>query len=138
MLYALVSRRMVQRLGETGIALLGGGAISVGYLCLLAAQTPWQAVPCLLATGAGLYMLHNTLQVNATQMAPESRGAGVSLFALCLFSGQSAGVWVSAHIVDGWGTAPLFLIAAVGLPLLALDFRRRLLARARGAAAPAA
>jgi predicted MFS family arabinose efflux permease len=135
MLYALVSRRMVQRLGETGIALLGGSAISVGYLALLAAQTPWQAVPCLLAAGAGLYMLHNTLQVNATQMAPESRGAGVSLFALCLFSGQSAGVWVSARIVDGWGTAPLFVVAAVGLPLVALDFRRRLQARARGAAA---
>ena len=39
------------------------------------------AVPCLVAQGMGLYMMHNTLQVNATQMAPDARGAAVALFA---------------------------------------------------------
>ena len=88
------------------------------------------AVPCLMAAGTGLYMLHNTLQVHATQMAPEARGAAVSLFALSLFTGQSAGVWISARIVDQFGTRPVFAVAALGLPLLALEFRRRLAARA--------
>ena len=31
-------------------------------------------------------MLHNTLQTNATQMAPEARGLAVSLFAFMLFT----------------------------------------------------
>jgi len=76
--------------------------------------------------GVGLYMLHNTLQVHATQMAPESRGAAVALFAFCLFSGQSTGVWLASHVVDTFGTRPAFIVAALGLPLLALEFRRRL------------
>jgi predicted MFS family arabinose efflux permease len=76
-------------------------------------------------------MLHNTLQLHATQMAPESRGAAVALFAFCLFSGQSTGVWLAAHVVDTVGTRPVFLLSAVGLPLLAIEFRRRLAGRRR-------
>ena len=75
-------------------------------------------------------MLHNTLQVNATQMAPRSRGSAIALFAFTLFSGQSTGVWIGGLVVDAWGTTNLFLVSAVGLPLLALDFRRRLARRA--------
>lgn len=133
MIYAFVSRRLVARLGERGLALTGGVAISIGYLGLLVIDSPLYAVPCLLSAGAGLYMLHNTLQVNATQMAPDARGAGVSLFAFFLFSGQSAGVWLAAMVVDAWGTVPLFLFAAVTLPMLAAEFRRRLGLRARSA-----
>jgi predicted MFS family arabinose efflux permease len=63
-------------------------------------------------------------------MAPDSRGAAVALFALSLFSGQSVGVWLGGLVVDRLGTTPLFLVSAIGLPLLALDFRRRLARRA--------
>ncbi len=73
-------------------------------------------------------MLHNTLQVHATQMAPEARGGALALFACCLFTGQSAGVWLASHVIDATGALPVFLVAAAGLPLLALDFRRRLAA----------
>jgi MFS transporter, YNFM family, putative membrane transport protein len=61
----------------------------------------WLAVPAIACIGLGFYMLHNTLQVNATQMAPEARGLAVSLFAFFLFTGQSLGValgrrWLTA------------------------------------------
>lgn len=130
LLYASVSKKLVTRLGERGLALTGGLTIGAGFLGLIAAPSLAWAVPCILAIGGGLYMLHNTLQVNATQMAPESRGAAVALFALFLFSGQSAGVWLGGRVVDATGTTPLFVISAIGLPLLALDFRRRLARRA--------
>ena len=130
LLYAAVSGRLVKRLGERGLALAGGFTISAAFFGLLAAGSVAWALPCLLAVGAGLYMLHNTLQVNATQMAPNSRGAAVALFALSLFSGQSFGVWVGGLVVDAVGTTPLFLATAIGLSLLALDFRRRLARRA--------
>ena len=39
--------------------------------------------------GLGFYMLHNTLQVNATQMAPAHRGSSLALFAAILFIGQA-------------------------------------------------
>ena len=66
------------------------------------------------------------LQVHATQMAPEARGAAVSLFALCLFTSQSIGIWLAARAIDAWGIVPVFAAAGIGLPLVALDFRRRL------------
>lgn len=129
LLYALVSRPVVQRLGERDLALTGGLLMGVAFLGLVFAPGAAWVVPCLLAAGGGLYMLHNTLQVHATQMAPESRGAAVALFALFLFTGQSLGVWLGAQVLDAAGTTPLFLIAAIGLPLLGLDFRRRLARR---------
>jgi len=59
----------------------------------------------------------------------EARGAAVSLFALCLFTSQSIGIWLAARVIDGWGILPVFAAAGIGLPLVALDFRRRLARR---------
>jgi predicted MFS family arabinose efflux permease len=134
-LYALGAKRFVAGLGERGLALGGGLVLAAGYLWLAFAPTAWLSVPGILLIGVGFYMLHNTLQVNATQMAPAARGAAVSLFALCLFTGQSAGVWLSAMVVDVWGTAPVFIAAALGLAALGFVFRRRLELRARAAPA---
>ena len=129
LLYAAVAGRLLPRLGERGLVLAGGLFIGAGYLGFALSPAAGYAVPCLMALGTGLYMLHNTLQVHATQMAPDSRGAAVALFAFCLFSGQSTGVWLASHLVDAIGTRPVFAISALGLPLLALEFRRRLAAR---------
>ncbi len=127
--YASIAGRLLPRLGERGLALAGGSFLCVGYAGLALAPTPLLAVFCIAALGSGLYMLHNTLQVHATQMAPESRGAAVALFAFALFTGQSFGVWLASRAVDTIGTVPVFAFSAVGLPLLALEFRRRLAAR---------
>ena len=135
LIYAAVAGRLVPRLGERGLVLAGGLFIGAGYLGLASAPAPVYAVLSLMALGAGLYMLHNTLQLHATQMAPESRGAAVALFAFCLFSGQSAGVWLAAHVVDAVGTRPVFVVAALGLPALAFEFRRRLAGRRRSGGA---
>jgi predicted MFS family arabinose efflux permease len=68
--------------------------------------------------GLGFYMLHNTLQVQATQMAPAARGTAVSLFACSLFFGQSTGVLLMAQSVDmGW-LPYAFTGVAVGVLLL--------------------
>ena len=126
LLYAASAGRLVPRLGERGLVLGGGVLIGLGFLGLVLAPAPGWAFPCIVALGAGIYMLHNTLQVHATQMAPEARGGSLALFACSLFTGQSAGVWLASHAVDAAGARPVYVIAAVGLALLALDFRRRL------------
>jgi len=131
MLYVAASRKLIRRLGERGLALAGGLTISAGFLGLVASNSQGAALACMLAVGAGIYMLHNTIQVNATQMAPESRGGALALFAFSLFCGQSIGVWVGGRIIDAAGTTPLFVASAILMPFLALDFRRRLAQRAR-------
>jgi predicted MFS family arabinose efflux permease len=132
-LYALGARRFVAGLGESGLALVGGFVLCLGYLLLAFAPAAWASVPGILFIGVGFYMLHNTLQVNATQMAPAARGAAVSLFALCLFTGQSVGVWLCGKVVDALGTEPVFIAAALGLALLGWNLRRLLRNQAQSA-----
>jgi hypothetical protein len=66
-------------------------------------------------------------------MAPNSRGGALALFAFCLFTGQSLGVWSASLLVDARGTLPVFLAAGAGLALLAYSFQRRLAARRKRA-----
>ena len=123
MLYAVAARRAVRRLGERGLATLGGSALFIGYLGL--ALSPSLALTTLSigAVGAGFYMLHTTVQTHVTQVAPEDRGSAVALFATFLFLGQASGVWLASHVVDAAGMAPVFLAAALGLAALAAAFR---------------
>lgn len=126
LLFAATAGRLLPRVGEIGLVLGGGGLLAAGFLALAFAPAPGWAVPCVVVLGAGIYMLHNTLQVHATQMAPATRGAALAIFACSLFTGQSVGVWLGSRVVDAAGARPLFVAAALGLLLLALDFRRRL------------
>jgi len=71
-----------------------------------------------LSTGFGFYMLHNTRQTQATQMAPTSRGTAVTLFACLLFFGQSSGVLLMAQSVDRHWLPYAFSLAALGVAIL--------------------
>jgi YNFM family putative membrane transporter len=124
--YASVAGRVVPHLGERGLALVGGACIAAGLFGLAAMPTAAWAPACIIVLGLGLYMLHNTLQLHATQMAPEARGGALALFACSLFLGQSLGVWLASLVIDAAGARPVFLAAGIGLFALALDFRRRL------------
>ena len=126
LIFSGIAVRLLPRIGQGGLVLAGGIFLSAGYLGLAFAPGFAFAVPCVVVLGVGLYMLHNTLQMHATQMAPEARGGALALFATCLFTGQSAGVWLGSHAIDAVGTVPVFVVSAAGLPLLALEFRRRL------------
>jgi YNFM family putative membrane transporter len=80
----------------------------------------------MLGVGVGFYMLHNTLQTEATQMVPQARGTGVTLFASMYFLGQTLGVTLGAPVMDRYGGAPLFVVAAIVLPALAFWFTSKL------------
>lgn len=130
--YAVTARHLLAGFGERGLVLAGGVALSGGYVALAFAPTV-AAVPLIMVgLGLGFYMFHNTLQTNATQMAPEQRGLGVSLFAFGLFLGQSLGVALAAPVVDRWGTPIVYVAAAAILPVVALWFRARLAGRPAG------
>jgi len=126
LLYAVIAGRLVPRLGERGLVIGGGLLLCVGLPGFAAAPSALWAIPCLVAQGMGLMMMHNTLQVHGTQMSPHSRGAAMALFAFTYFTGQSAGVWVASRMVDARGTVPVFFAAGAGLVLLAYFFQRRL------------
>ena len=89
----------------------------------------WLAGPLALALGFATYLYHNTLQTNATQMAPAARGSAMAVFASCLFTGQAIGVTLAGFAFDHGGPLALLLIPAVAMPLagagFAIALRRR-------------
>ncbi|MBI1398233.1 MAG: MFS transporter [Betaproteobacteria bacterium] len=131
--YSLIVGRLVRRLGETGLVMNGGLVLCVCFFAIATLPSAWLIAPFIVALGFGFYMLHNTLQTRATEMAPEARGAAVSFFALCMFLGQAAGVMVFGSIAEWLGYRWPFIVTGALLLVLSLRFRVRLagLARAR-------
>jgi len=121
LVYALTVRRLMDGLGERGLALGGGAILTLGYLAVAWGSLALMA-PAIAALGLGMYMLHATLQTNATQMAPEARGLAVSTFANALFLGQAAGIWLAGLAVDRIGFPPVFVALGIGLMLLGAIF----------------
>ncbi|MPZ59390.1 MAG: MFS transporter [Rhizobiales bacterium] len=115
LIYSTSVRVFVGRLGQTGLAIAGGATLAAAYV-VLAVQPVWWASPvAVCGVGLGFYMLHNTLQTNATQMTPHARGTAVAIFSSALYLGQTAGVAGASLVVDRWGAAPIFVTAAVAL-----------------------
>lgn len=129
--YTFFARHFVRRLGESGLALGGGLCLALAWSCFAFGGVWLWAMPGAALAGLGYYMLHNTLQTHATQMAPEVRGTAVSLFASAFFLGQSLGVVAAARLIEGAGHRVLFVAAALLLAVLAGIFtvwlRRRAL-----------
>lgn len=128
-LYAILAKRLVAGFGERGLSSGGGLLLGLAFMLLVVVPSwPW-VVPTILMAGLGFYMLHNTLQTNATQMAPTFRGTAMSTFAASLFLGQSVGVALSAVVVDSASPRWLFVAAAVALPLIGLGLSQALRVR---------
>ena len=122
LIYAGMVKLLVRRLGQIGLAVGGSLILAAAYVALAAGPAWWLAPVATTAIGLGFYMLHNTLQTNATQMTPEARGTAVALFSSSLYIGQTAGVAAGALVIDRVGAVPLFLGTAAALPALALWF----------------
>lgn len=129
--YVMVAHHLVRILGERGLCTWGGTGLGIAFAAMALAPTAEVEFAAIVLSGVSFYMLHNTLQTNGTQMAPEARGAGMALFALCLFVGQAIGVPIAAPIVDRWGAPPVFWVAAIVLPLLAFWFSAAIARRAQ-------
>jgi predicted MFS family arabinose efflux permease len=129
-IYVTFAPYLVRLLGERGLCLWGGIGLGLAFAALALAPNATVAFAAIVVLGITFYMLHNTLQTNGTQMAPEARGSALAMFALCLFVGQAIGVPIAAPIVDRFGAPPIFWAAAVFLPALAIWFASAL--RRRG------
>lgn len=120
--FAVASRWLVRRLGEAGMAAWGAVLLGLSFLAVGLIGSRWLPMAAMLVAGLGFYMLHNTLQVQATQMAPERRGAAVSLFAFCYFVGQSVGVALAGFLLHYVGMGAVIALGGAGVMLVGLRF----------------
>lgn len=124
--FAALARRLVGRLGEAGLATGGGALMGLGFVGLALAPLTGLAMVAAFGAGLGFYMMHSTLQTNATQMAPSTRGTAMAVFAGCLFLGQSMGVGLGGLLLPLAGSQTLLISAGLWLTALGLAFARQL------------
>ncbi|MEP6588432.1 MAG: MFS transporter [Polaromonas sp.] len=122
MLFMAVGRPLIHRFGQPGLVLFGGAVVGISALVLACTPHWGPALPASLLAGFGFFMFHNTMQANATQMAPHARGTAVSLFSSFLFLGQSLGVVLAASLVGRIGTAAVIVLGGAVMALLGVLF----------------
>ena len=112
--------RLVRRLGERKLILIGGALMGAAYIIMVAIPNwPLFLLPILCA-GAGFVLCHSTLQTRATETFPASRGTAVALFAFSLFLGNGLGASVVGVAIDRTGYVATLLAAGVLLWVFAL------------------
>jgi predicted MFS family arabinose efflux permease len=126
LIYSLSVKQLVGRFGQIGLAGGGGVLLAAGFLMLAIEPHAYIAPAAITVVGLGFYMLHNTLQTNATQMTPEARGTALALFSAALYLGQTVGVASAATLFDRYKGGPLFLLASAGLLVLGFWIARQL------------
>ena len=116
----LTVRMMLRRLGMFPMMRLGGLICGASF-AVVALTHAWQAtVVAFITLGFGFYMIHNSLQTLATELAPTARGSAVSLHAFFFFVGIALGppaIGLGLHTIGDVGT---ILIEAAGAGLLGI------------------
>ncbi|QLP97936.1 MAG: MFS transporter [Rhodoblastus sp.] len=131
-LMTMAVRMMLRHLGMFPMMRLGG--LICGAAFSVAALVPaWQATTAaFVALGFGFYMIHNSLQTLATELAPTARGSAVSLHAFFFFVGIALGppvIGLGLHTLGDVATILLEAAGAAALGVVATFFLT-----ARGAA----
>lgn len=114
LLYASSVRVLLRRFGVHRMCLIGSAAAAACYTALAFAPTWWLAALAMFVAGVSFYMLHNSMQTEATELAPSARGSAVALFACGFFIGQGLGPLVFGALLHNVGARPsLIAVAAV-------------------------
>jgi len=124
LVYAAVARPLLARFGQAGVVRIGGGLGAVALAGFAIAWTLWVAALAGVLLGMAFYMIHNAIQVRATELSQSFRGSAISLHAFSFFAGQSLG-----PIAFGLGAASIGLGASLGLAAGLLAALAWLLAR---------
>ena len=129
MAYMASAKITIRRLGEVGLAKYGGVGFAGAFLVI--AFSPWWqlALPSCFVAGFSFAMFHNTMQAKATQLLPQARGTGVTLFAGFMFLGQSLGVLVLAELFNHVSSPYVLGVDALVVGAVGLFLSRAIAAR---------
>jgi predicted MFS family arabinose efflux permease len=90
--FGLLLKPMLKALGGQMNVIRAGGAVAGLGLAAYSATGTWpMECATFVVAGLGFYMIHNSLQTQATELAPDARGAAVALHAFFFFLGQACG-----------------------------------------------
>jgi len=113
--YSAAVRRLLLLTSDRGL-MVGGGIVTAVCLALIPLHPPWplQAVNFLIM-GVAFFMLHGSIQVYVTELAPAARASAMALHSSSFFLGMAAGPLFYGFGFAHLGMAWTFAVAAVGI-----------------------
>lgn len=132
-LYIALVGAMLPRLGLMRLIRWGAYVSGLGFAGLaLGGSWPLESL-AFVVVGIGFYMIHNSLQTQATELAPGARGAAVAAHAFFFFLGQAVGPIVYGLALPALGPEMTLLIAGAIMAFLGYATARGLELLAPGA-----
>lgn len=124
--YTMSVSRLLPKFGVKSLMIMGAAIVAVQFV-IVAFGPRWeiQAISFLIM-GWGFYLLHGSLQVFASDLAPEARASALSLHAFFFFMGQAVGPIVYGFGLSHIGKVPTLILSATTLLVLGVVAARLL------------
>ena len=116
----------MRRLGERGLVASGGVLAGLLFLAIVLVPHWGYAIACTIGLGVAFYLLHNTVQLKATEVAPDARGSAVAVYAASWALGQALGVAAVGLAVPWTGYRAAIAAFGLGFCVLGLWLRSNL------------
>jgi predicted MFS family arabinose efflux permease len=118
MVYSLSVRQLLRWLGTKNIMMAGGALAALG-LFVVAPSPSWPVQALAFAVmGCGFYMLHASIQVYVTELAPATRSSAVAFHTFSFFVGGGISPIAYGIGLDRLGPAITLSIAAVAMIII--------------------
>ena len=135
LLYAASVRRLLRLFGVRGLCLIGSVSAALCFVALALSTLWWLDAAAMFCAGLAFYMLHNSLQTEATELAPSARGSAVALFACGFFAGQGLGPLLFGGLLHMFGPQPAIVAVAATIVVLGRVVVRQIIDRQQPEAA---
>jgi predicted MFS family arabinose efflux permease len=123
---------LVARVAQRHLMLTGATGAAIAFV-LISLNMVWYAQAAVFVLlGLGFYMLHNCIQVHATDLSQTARGAAMSMHSSSFFSGQAIGPIYYGFAFGHFGLGVPPLIGAAVMAVIGLTCARLLRHRRQG------
>lgn len=114
-IYTFLVGRLLGLAGDRPLMLAGGGLMALGLL-LVGLRTPWPVeFAIFLVLGIAFYLLHGSIHIYVTELAPAARGSSTALHSAFFFLGQAIGPVYYGLAFAAIGVLPALAIGAAAL-----------------------
>lgn len=112
LVFAVISQYVIRLLKQSQFT-VGIICLSLVWLLIAYSSTYWVILLAMFLVGLSFYILHNMLQVNASNCYPPARASAMSLFAFAFFLGQGTGPLLFGSFVNLIGLNQSFIVFAL-------------------------
>lgn len=126
LVYTSLVRRLMRLMRDRGFV-VAGGLLGCGFFTAFVLVADWRlTIACTVGLGLAFYLLHNTIQTKATEIAPDARGSAIALYASAWAIGQALGAAAGGSAIGFFGYASTITAFGVGFALLGVWLRYNL------------